>query len=482
MVANQNMNDIMNLLNGYVQQFPILTRARNLRVYPTYFYRTYQMETVKHTVQQVIQAVKYMAGSIGNSVEDALIGTHNNLMNISRILTSENVSRFKDKYKGKPAVIVAAGPSLDKNIHHLKDIQSNAIIIAVDTIIERLIKEGITPDFVASIERIEEVYQYFYKDKYIPGSVSLIAPPVVSPNVFSSFKGRTIMPFRKGMIDYNWLQEMLGLPDNIFINIGKSCAHVAFGFAAFTGASPIILIGQDLAYGENGAKSHTSGTVYDKKDIPTHHEFVEVEGYYGGQVRSNVIWNSFREWIELQIYKHQFAVINATEGGANIKYTTQMTLPEAISTYCTSSFSKRELLDETSCYVNDVQSTTEKIENEIRGFEEALDNCQNVYQMIHGLKIKSSMDQKRLMSSLQKLEEANAIIEYIKGHPLWFTIMQAEVVTCYWKLYEIEERLLPETLAENQKIIVHFLQTFSFVIDRVINFMKSAVEQLKAIE
>ncbi|WP_027416160.1 motility associated factor glycosyltransferase family protein [Aneurinibacillus terranovensis] len=479
-VANHNMDDIANLLFSYIQQFPILTRARNLRVYPTYFYRTYKMNIVTHTAQEVIKAVKYMAGSIGNSVEDALIGTYNNLHNVPYILTSENVSRFKDIYRGMPAIIVAAGPSLDKNIHHLKQNQSNAIIIAVDTIVERLLQEGITPDFVTSIERIEEVYLYFYKDKYIPECVSLIAPPVLSPNVFSTFKGRRIMPFREGMIEYNWLQEMLGLPDDIFINIGKSSAHVAFGFAAYTGSFPIILIGQDLAYGEDGMKSHTSGTIYEKKDIPIYQEFVEVEGYYGGRVRSNVIWNSFREWIELQIYEHQYAVINATEGGAKIKYTTQMTLQEAISTYCTSPLSKKELLGQTSYYTYDTHSAIEKIEMEINNFQEILDKCQQIYQMINGLKIKSSMNQKSLMSCLQKLEEANVIIEYIKHHPLWVTIMQAEVVTCYWKLYAIEERLLPETLTENQEIIVHFLQAFSFVVDQVITFMKSTVDQLKA--
>ncbi|MFD2881216.1 6-hydroxymethylpterin diphosphokinase MptE-like protein [Paenibacillus rhizoplanae] len=42
---------------------------------------------------------------------------------------------------------------------------SKVVIIAVDTIAQRLCEEGITPDFICSIERDKETYSYFYENK-----------------------------------------------------------------------------------------------------------------------------------------------------------------------------------------------------------------------------------------------------------------------------------------------------------------------------
>ena len=51
-----------------------------------------------------------------------------------------------------PAFIVSAGPSLDKNIDELKNIKGRGVIMAVDTAIKPLLKKGIVPDIVASVD------------------------------------------------------------------------------------------------------------------------------------------------------------------------------------------------------------------------------------------------------------------------------------------------------------------------------------------
>ncbi|MCR5105752.1 MAG: DUF115 domain-containing protein, partial [Eubacterium sp.] len=54
-----------------------------------------------------------------------------------------------------PAIVVAAGPSLDKNMLKLKRAKNKAFIIAVDTAIRPLIQNGIIPDMVAIIDCIK---------------------------------------------------------------------------------------------------------------------------------------------------------------------------------------------------------------------------------------------------------------------------------------------------------------------------------------
>ena len=64
--------------------------------------------------------------------------------------------------EGYPAFIVSAGPSLDKNIDMLKEVKGRGMIMAVDTAIKPLLKKGIVPDIVASVDPHKplELFQY----------------------------------------------------------------------------------------------------------------------------------------------------------------------------------------------------------------------------------------------------------------------------------------------------------------------------------
>jgi hypothetical protein len=51
------------------------------------------------------------------------------MSNIPHILKSSPIDNLYNSFKNKPAIIVSAGPSLNKNINLLKDYQDKAIII-----------------------------------------------------------------------------------------------------------------------------------------------------------------------------------------------------------------------------------------------------------------------------------------------------------------------------------------------------------------
>ncbi len=65
-------------------------------------------------------------------MEDILVGMDNYLDNWSHTFRGTDISHFKDIYKGKPAIIVGAGPSLDKNKRYLKKVKGKALILCVD--------------------------------------------------------------------------------------------------------------------------------------------------------------------------------------------------------------------------------------------------------------------------------------------------------------------------------------------------------------
>ena len=56
-----------------------------------------------------------------------------------------------DKEK-RPAIVVSAGPSLDKNINELKKAKDKAFMIVVDTALKAVLRAGIVPDLTITID------------------------------------------------------------------------------------------------------------------------------------------------------------------------------------------------------------------------------------------------------------------------------------------------------------------------------------------
>jgi hypothetical protein len=123
-----------------------------------------------------------------------------------------------------------------------------------------------------------------------------------------------------------------------YLGIGMSAANMAYELAYLLGFKRIVLIGQDLAYGEDGT-SHAKGHVYGEKEV----KFKETDEYvtkYGGDgvVRSSKVWIMFKNFFEKDIYDASLngvVTINATEGGARIEGSIEMPFKEVIEKYVT---------------------------------------------------------------------------------------------------------------------------------------------------
>ena len=104
-----------------------------------------------------------------------------------------------------------------------------------------------------------------------------------------------------------------------------------------------IIIGQDLAFGEDGT-SHAKNAVYGTHEINPEEmeqkgQKIMVEKYGGGgMIESTKIWKLFLTFYERDIANtpYPIEVINATEGGARIHGTKEMPFPEAIKLINTS--------------------------------------------------------------------------------------------------------------------------------------------------
>lgn len=62
--------------------------------------------------------------------------------------------------KDIPAILVSAGPSLDKNMKYLREAKGKAFLLAVDSAASALVKNGIIPDMVISIDATKNMRHF----------------------------------------------------------------------------------------------------------------------------------------------------------------------------------------------------------------------------------------------------------------------------------------------------------------------------------
>ena len=241
-----------------------------------------------------------------------------------------------------PAIIVAAGPSLDKNIKELHRAKGKCLIVSTDTALKPLALEGITPDITAIMDSKKD-------ERYLSEEASRKVPIVCTPR-----GGTEFLHLHTGMKFFiNDFCDHIGefMKNNghelISLDTGGSVANACFAIAQLFGCKKIILVGQDLAY--TGDKTHSAVTVRGaKKTAVDELEHVEMDvDIYGNPIRSSREFKLYKEWFEQEIrLDKELEVVDATEGGIRIEGARLMTLRDAIAEYCTKDFDFSKIIDQ----------------------------------------------------------------------------------------------------------------------------------------
>lgn len=269
----------------------------------------------------------YRLMMLGNSPEDTLLGVRHAVLNTPRILRSQRLASLKDAYGNKPFVSVASGPSLEKNVHLLDDLQDRCVIVACDTILFYLLERGVVPHIVTTIERPYVTYAAWLPrvlEKYSEKckEILLVSQSVSYPLVAGRWPGPKIVVGKMDVPVDNWFTGAV-LNEQLLFS-GLSVSHMALALAFLCEASSAALIGQDLAYDEGGA-SHASDAVPHEilaEEQRLRKEGMKVTGALGGMVDTSSIWMTFVKFFERMIASFSgVPVYDCTEGGALIEGT-----------------------------------------------------------------------------------------------------------------------------------------------------------------
>lgn len=268
--------------------------------------------------------------------------TGNSIKNFPVILETPNILHDIEKnvFEGKPAIIVAAGPSLNDEYENLRYIKENglAYIFSVGSAVNALIEQGIYPDATCTYDPqgVNAKVIQVIKDKEIK-SIPLVFGSTVGFETLENYPGDLLhVLISQDTIAPALLGNHL-VTDLNYVNDAASVAIVTYQILSQLGCNKIILVGQNLAY--VGQEHYASGINYGERIKVTESALasaLNIKDVYGNEVKTTDFFNRMRNQLEMYIKSFPLVeTINATKSGAAIEGTTFMPLEKIIKEHLT---------------------------------------------------------------------------------------------------------------------------------------------------
>lgn len=379
------------------------------------------------------------------------------IKNIKYINDSDPLNSLKNMYKDIPAVIVSAGPSLEKNIDQLKGYDKGLIISGGRTL-GPLLQRGINPDFLCVMDSGEISYK-------------LVEPHldyVKCPLVFSEYTNYNVVENHKGDKYFSASGAFLRKTFNdevINLSAGGSVAHSMALMAVYMGCNPIIFIGQDLAY--TGEKGHAScaENKWQKLTFDDYKRYddIYVEDVNGGIVRTSVLLDRYRVALEniIEMFPN-VKFINATEGGAKIKNAINEKLSYLVK--CGTKAPKKDISKKKDININQIDKQIYK-EKEL--FQKLRFNIKERKDII-------TRKCDYTLSNIEKLYQIDKKIDIIIDN---MSIMQEIFFEIKFDAEQIEEYKIAYSDEENIKI-KKYINKKSYIYDNIYMIIEKYIDRI----
>ncbi len=312
---------------------PILTERESLGLGFEYF-------TILNRARELVLV---QAAQVKTQADRGLDVMLNIIKALPKMVKSPGVRELAKVYQGQPAIIVAAGPSLNWNLHQLKAAQGKAVIIALAQTARALLNQGVKPDFIVAVD-MQRASMNHLEGLLDIRDIALVASCQAYHGAVNEWQGPVYVA---GVPVGGWAKEhyLTKLWENKgLIPLDSAAVHFAYRLALYMGADPVVFVGLDLAVTDQGDhfKDYQLNLdpFRDKEAvanlaIQTDQKDELIDGYWGKPVRSRINWMGQKTLLEkLLEAEDKPQVVNATEGGAKIKGTSQERLVDVIAGRC----------------------------------------------------------------------------------------------------------------------------------------------------
>ncbi|EAK6333095.1 motility associated factor glycosyltransferase family protein [Campylobacter coli] len=298
-------------------------------------------EDIWHKADELCEKnIKVVIRNLGSNSDLSFECYSHLLQNIPSMLESIPFQRILSERKNKfeNAIVVSAGPSLAKQLPLLKAYQDKAVIFCADGALSMLEKEGIVPDYVTNLD-FTDLAMNFFQNKENKTSLNILSC-ATHPSLVHFLDNKSVI------LRDDPLYQRFNLNDFGYIGTGTHVSHFSYTLALALGFKNIIMIGQDLAFDEKG-NSHSKGFDFGEKFSGEENiDKLKVPAYAGkGEVLTHITWNDYRIKLEylFACNDQKAKFYNATEGGARINFTEELSFKECCEKLLTKEKPKFEL-------------------------------------------------------------------------------------------------------------------------------------------
>jgi hypothetical protein len=250
-------------------------------------------------IRALLEEKRERASLLLSLYQDYGIQAHKNIFsNLSHLGEFRDFSFLKGKFSHIPALIVGAGPSLEKEIDRLTSYQKRAVFFAGGSSLPILSLKGISPHFIAGMD-LSAPYERFKET--LSFEKSFFFQNSFSQEIFSLVHGEKFPLPPSGLYPLeNFLSLSLDLPYGIWDG-GWTVSCLLLSMAQYLGFSPIILVGMDFClYEKKRYASNLPLSEKEKKD-----EYILTKNLQNEKVFTKKDWLMAKRWIEDFISNHK---------------------------------------------------------------------------------------------------------------------------------------------------------------------------------
>lgn len=172
--------------------------------------------------------------------------------NLDAMSSAESLSRFAGTARGRPAFVVAAGPSARAAAPWLRAAGRHGPVIAVDTALPLLREHDVAVDWLVSVD--PHAASTVHLRGGTEGVARLAFQPYCTPAMVQAFEHRVLaLPAGDPLCD-----RVAAELDLVSLPVAGTVLLYALQIAAVLGCDPVVVVGADLAH--VGGRSHAIGT------------------------------------------------------------------------------------------------------------------------------------------------------------------------------------------------------------------------------
>ncbi len=227
----------------------------------------------------------------------------NRFKNLEIMDRCRHTAFLKDKFANIPAILVAAGPSLSKEIDHLKRAYETGkiLLLSVDAALPVLLKHDIEPHFVSSIDPQPIVIEKFSSISRPLENTRFLFNLKVTPYVMRRMKFRQLVVAVENHFADQWIWKSQRIEQDSFLKGNlASVAHLNLSTAIYMGCNPVVFLGQDLCMWE-GTSDHAEGVVITGKNFVNRPGVKEARSVKGEKVYTDDAWLAQKYSLEAMI-------------------------------------------------------------------------------------------------------------------------------------------------------------------------------------